>query len=69
MDSERLPRFLTIPQAARAMGIGRHALRAAVRHGELRAVALAPRGWPRIATDELLRWAGGLKRTNRIATD
>ena len=60
MDPVQVPRFLTIPRAAKAVGVGRDAIRAAVRAGRLRAVVLAAGGWPRVEASELTRWARSL---------
>ena len=62
MERNDLPRFLTVPEAARRLGIGRDQLRAAIARGELRAVVLRPGGWPRVEQREIERWANHLQR-------
>ena len=60
MDLDALPRFVTVPRAARAIGVGRDAIRHAVATGQLRTVRLRPGGWPRIDVRELARWVAAL---------
>ena len=56
MESADLPRLMTVPAAARALGVGRDMLREAIARGDLSAVRLHPKGWPRIDVAELRRW-------------
>ena len=56
MDSKRLPRFITLPAAARLTGIGLGQFRAAIERGELNPVRFKPTGWPRLTVDEIEQW-------------
>ena len=53
MDTYDLPRLLTVPQAAQALGLSRDTLRSAIRSGSLRVVRTSPGGWPRIPAPDL----------------
>jgi len=66
MDKDTIPVFLTVPAAARRLGLGRDQLRGAIARGELRAVAVHRDGWPRVALAELARWAQSLPRREGV---
>lgn len=62
MDQNDIPRFVTVPEAARRIGLGRDQVRTAALRGDLRTVVTRPGGWPRVAVEELVRWARSLPR-------
>ena len=59
-DQQAPAELLSIPQAARRLGIGRKQLDRAIREGELGVVVL---GWPRVSLDELRAWVASRRRT------
>ena len=63
MRSDDLPRFVTLPGAARLTGIGLGQFRAAVERGELNPVRLKPNGWPRLEVSEIQQWLRSHRRT------
>ena len=56
MKTHTLSRLLTVPEAARALGVSHKALRAAIWRGELEAVRLSPGGWPRVRETAIQEW-------------
>jgi hypothetical protein len=65
MDKDSVPQFVTVPAAARRLGLGRDQIRGAIARGELRAVVVHADGWPRIAVAELVRWTRSLQPRTR----
>ncbi len=61
MEREELPRFVTVPRAARLVGLGRRQLREAIDRGELRPIRLKDNGWPRLSIEEIRRWLRTLR--------
>ena len=53
-------RFVTVPTAARELGLGVDQLRRAVRSGALASYAIG--GWPRLERSELIAWARAQRR-------
>ena len=67
MDHRRLPRFVTVPEAARRLGLGLPQLRRAIRRGEITPVMTHPTGWPRLDLAEVEAWARSLPRRGDLA--
>jgi excisionase family DNA binding protein len=55
-------RFVTVPAAAREIGVGVDQLRRAVRNGALATYAIG--GWPRLERSELIAWARSQRRAS-----
>ena len=60
METHALPRFITVPEAARRLGLGLKQLRRAIRDGELRPVQTHVGGWPRLRIEDVRAWADSL---------
>jgi excisionase family DNA binding protein len=58
MNTNDLPRLVTVPEASRILGLSRDSIRDAIRTGSLRVVRTSPTGWPRIPEPDLRRWLG-----------
>ena len=58
MDEDKSLELLTVPRAAKLLGIDRAVVRRAIRRGELRAVKLSDseRPWPRMTREALREW-------------
>jgi excisionase family DNA binding protein len=56
-----IERLVTVRQAARMLGIGRHVLFQAAEHGEL--AVFDPGGWSRVRLSDVQAW---LERTRRV---
>jgi excisionase family DNA binding protein len=56
-DTRGSVEFLTLPAAARRIGVGAEQIRRAVREGELSAYAIG--GWRRLRWTEVLAWLEG----------
>lgn len=56
MNSDLLPKLVTLAEAGRALNIGRTALLGAINRGELKAYRIGSRGWIRLNADELGEW-------------
>lgn len=60
-ESGYVPRFFTVPSIARMTGINDRIIREAIDRRELRAVVTSPRGWPRVAESDFLKWLRSLE--------
>ena len=61
LDRTKLPSFVTVPEAARRLGLGLRQLRRAIRDGELQPVVTHETSWPRLSLEDVRRWAESLK--------